>query len=418
MSDRDVDDGPGRVVLGLGGTVDYEVVWHGDVVGDLVAHYGISVDELDHDGPIDTERALMLSLLRMLRDGSGGERFVASSAIIERLAQRMETRVTLGGTCVRAAIAMSTLEVPSTLHLVSMNDATRRLLPSGVAWISSATEDSTHPHLIIQYPRGARVRVGDREVVAPRANRLIFANDPPHRELVLSDDLDVTLAGAEVLLLSSLNVIQDPSLLEARLGRLQEAVRSLPDDALVMFEDAGYHIPAFAARVREVMAPLVDVYSCNEDELQDHLGRTVDLDDPTEVAAAVEDFASILGTSTLVVHTTHWALAFGSAAARYEHALRGGAALAATRYRLGDGFRAAQVAETMALPPQAAGVEVARGVVAKLSPEVACVPSYDAETDAPTTIGLGDTFVGGFLAALAAPSAIPASGATKTPTST
>jgi sugar/nucleoside kinase (ribokinase family) len=417
MADRDFEDGPGRVVLGLGGTVDYEVVWDGDVLGNLVAQYGISIDELDEEGPVHSERALMLSLLRLMRGGDGGERFAASSDIIERFAARMATRVTLGGTCVRAAIAMSTVGVPSTLHLVSMNDATRRLLPPGVEWISSANDDSTHPHLIIQYPRGARVRVGDSEVVAPRANRLIFANDPPHRELVLSDDLEAALTGAEVVLLSSLNVIQDPSVLEARLGRLHEVARSLPDDALVMFEDASYHIPAFAARVREMMARVVDVYSCNEDEFQGHLGREVDLEDPAEVAEAVEDFATMLRTGTVVVHTTHWALAFGSAAARYEHALWGGAALAATRYRLGDNFRAAQVAETMALPPQAAGVEVARGVIARLSPAVVCVPSYDAETDAPTTIGLGDTFVGGFLAALAAPSVIPASGATGAPTS-
>ncbi len=408
MADDELAGGdPGRVVLGLGGTVDYEVVWDGDALSEVVAIHGISAAELDADGPVDSERTLVLSLLRMLRDGSGGERFVASSHIIEDFAARMQKRVTLGGTCIRAAIAMSTMGVPSTVHLVSMNDETRRLLPADVAWINSATADSTDPHLIIQYPRGARVRVGDTDVVAPRANRLIFANDPPHRELVLSDELEATVADARVFVLSSLNVIQERSVLEARLAELQRAIRAVPDDAVVMFEDAGYHVPTFASRVREVLAPVVDVYSCNEDELRDHLDRSVALDDPAEVADAIQRLATLLSAATLVVHTTDWALAFGAEAARFEHALRGGAALAATRYRYGDDFTPAQVAETMALPPRAAGAEVARGLTARLSASVVCVPSYDVQTDDPTTIGLGDTFVGGFVAAVAEPAAIP-----------
>jgi ADP-dependent phosphofructokinase/glucokinase len=35
---------------------------------------------------------------------------------------------------------------------------------------------------------------------------------------------------------------------------------------------------------------------------------------------------------------------------------------------------------------------------------VVCVPAHDIATADPTTIGLGDTFVGGFVAALTAPS--------------
>lgn len=395
---------PRRAVLGLGGTVDYEVVWEAAVLERLVQGYRILPTELDHAGPIASERDLVVSILSFLRAGAGGERFVASSDIIEQFASRLDTRVTLGGTCVRAAIAMSAVGVPSTVHLVSMNDATRRLLPGDVDWICSAEEDTTDPHLIVQYPRGGRVRSGDVDVVAPHPNRLIYANDPPHRELVLSDQLGATLADAGIFLVSSLNVIQERAVLDARLASLQRSMRHLPGDALVVFEDAGYHMAAFSRVVRDALAPIVDVYGCNEDELQAHLDRTVDLLDPDDVAAAVEEFAAIVQVPALVVHTRHWALAHGPEAGRYALALAGGTTMAATRYRCGDGFGARDYHRTASLPVQPAGAALARGLHNLLGSAVVCVPAHDIATADPTTIGLGDTFVGGFVAALTAPS--------------
>ncbi|OZB88606.1 MAG: hypothetical protein B7X41_07240, partial [Microbacterium sp. 14-71-5] len=94
-----------NAVLGLGGTVDYEVTWDDPTVQALAEAYGIAVDELDRLLPIESERDLVRTVLAFLRDGGGGERYVASSAVVERFAARFDTRITLGGTCVRAAIA-------------------------------------------------------------------------------------------------------------------------------------------------------------------------------------------------------------------------------------------------------------------------------------------------------------------------
>jgi ADP-dependent phosphofructokinase/glucokinase len=147
----------------------------------------------------------------------------------------------------------------------------------------------------------------------------------------------------------------------------------------------------------------VDVYGCNEDELQAHLDRSVDLLDPNDVAMAIEEFAATVQVPALVVHTTHWALAYGPEAGRYEPALAGGTTMAATRYRCGDGFALRDYRETATLPVQPAGATLAGGLRDLLGSSVVCVPAYDVVTDDPTTIGLGDTFVGGFVAALAAP---------------
>ncbi|WP_019137686.1 ADP-dependent glucokinase/phosphofructokinase [Cellulomonas massiliensis] len=394
-----------RFVLGMGGTVDYEIRWDPAVLEALAAEHGVGPEDLDLHAPVESVRDLVRSVLAFVRDGVGGERYVASSALVETVAARFDKAVTLGGTCVRAAIAMDALGVPSTVHLVSIDDTVRRLLPASVDVVSSAEHDSLDPHLIVQYPAGTRVRLrgaeGETELVAPHPNRIIYANDPPHRELRLAADLPEALGGADVFLVSSFNVIQDPRTLDERLEQLHAAMRSLPPGALVVFEDAGYHVPELSLRVRDEMARSVDVYSLNEDELQAYLRRPVDLADPRDVAQAVGELRTLVPAPTLVVHTKYWALAVGERAESFRASLVGGITTASTRYRLGDGFTAADEAATRSLAPSATGTTVVRGL-AELLPDAVVEPALDlTRVAAPTTIGLGDAFVGGFLAALA-----------------
>lgn len=389
-----------RFVLGLGGTVDYEIRWDSRVLAELATEHGIDVEDLDRDRPVDSVRDLVASVLAFVRDGVGGERFVASSDIVAAVAERFETRVTLGGTCVRAAIAMDRVGVPSTVHLVSVDDNVRRLLPASVGVLNSADHDTLDPHLIVQYPAGARVRVGGVELVAEHPNRIIYANDPPHRELCLAPELPDVLRSTDLFLISSLNVIQERATLDDRLATLRADVAALPADALVMFEDAGYHVPDFATVVRDAMARLVHVYSLNEDELQAYLGRTVDLLDPDDVATAVAELHRLVPVPVLVVHTKYWAMAVGERAEEFRACLHGGIAMAATRYRLGDEYTAHDYAETSDLPVNGRGAVLAEQVEQRLDHAV-CVAALDLSAVAePTTIGLGDTFVGGFLAEL------------------
>lgn len=388
------------VVLGLGGCVDYEVVWSPAVLERLVEEYAIRPDELTAPAVIAGERDLVRSILTFVMAGAGGERFVTDSEIIEGLAAHFDTRITLGGTCVRAALAMDKLGVPSTVHLVSIDDHVRRLLPDAVSYVSSADMDSTDPHLIVQFPQGARVRVGDVDVRAARANRLIYVHDPPNREMRLSEDLPAALSSAEFFLVSGFNSMQDAATLDARLSLLIEHMRSLPEGALTVYEDAGFHVPEFSRRVRERIAGVVDVYCMNEDEFEGHLGHSVDFLDPESVAGALRKIHSVIPARTLVVHATHWALAFGDRADAYRAGLDGGIATAAARYLHGDGFTEADYLAVGGQPVHAAGSTFASEIESLLPGEVCGVPGFDLRPDSPTTIGLGDTFVGGFLAAV------------------
>lgn len=391
---------PGALVLGLGGAVDYEIAWDSHVLEQLVEQYGIHTSELSSSVPVDSERALVVCLLAFLRDGAGGERFIASSEIVEQFAARFNRRITLGGTCVRAAMAMRTLGVTCTLHLVAIDDHVRRLLPEGCAYVCSAQEDSTDPHLIVQFGAGARVRSGDVDVRSPHPNRVIFANDPPNRELVLSEDLGSVLRGAAVFMVAGFNVIQDAGLLDRRLHELLDHMRQLPPEAVVFYEDAGYHVPSLSRQVRDALAGCVDVFSMNEEELQAYVGRHVDLLDVDEVERALRDLRAEIPAAHLVVHTKYWSVAVGEDAEVYRAALRGGITMASTRYCYGDLYGEAEYRWVGGLPVHPHGAQLADQLETRMGTEVCCVPALVLTAERPTTIGLGDTFVGGFIEAM------------------
>ncbi|MGY3519961.1 ADP-dependent glucokinase/phosphofructokinase [Micromonospora sp. PTRAS2] len=390
-----------RVVLGLGGCVDQELTLTADVLERLVTDYGIAAAELAAPpSAVHGERDLVVSILGYVARGRGGEHFVAAAPALETFAGRFPHRTTLGGTSVRAGILLSRLGVPSTLHLVSVNDTVRRLLPAGTAYVSSGVADTYHPHLIVQYHQGLRIRAGDIDVTAPFPNRLIYVNDPANGALLLTGDLGDRLGHADVFLISGFNAMRDAAELDRRLAELRAHMRRLPPAAVTYFEDAAYHEPGFSRRVRDALLDAIDVYGLNEDELQSYLGRPVDLLSADEVADALTAVHALVPAPTLVLHTKYWAAALGANARRYADALDTGTLLAATRYAHGDDFTDADVDRLRRQPRRPESVAFAAALHERLGDRVHCVPGFALDVASPTTIGLGDTFVGGFLAAL------------------
>lgn len=385
------------LVLGLGGTVDYELMWDSSVFDRLAHAHGVRRHELTTTAPITDERSLLVAVLAFVASGTGAERFVASSEVIEDFVSHFAYEITLGGTGVRAGLVLDALGISSVQHLVSIDDNVRRLLPAAISYICSATEDTLDPHLIVQYPVGAHVRLIDGEVLSPAANRLIFANDPPNRRMLLSEDLPASLSDAEVFLVSGFNTMQDHDLLELRLTDVQQAMQSLPGDALVYYEDAGFYTRDFADTVRSRLLPRIDVYGMNEDELQEYLGRAVNLLDRGDVIRALREVHAIMPARALVVHTRYWAIATGPDAGRHRAALESAVRVAATRYRVGDGLTATDVDDTDTMPRHKGGESLVTAVEEAL-PGAVGVAAFSLDVASPTTVGLGDTFVGGFLA--------------------
>ena len=217
----------------------------------------------------------------------------------------------------------------------------------------------------------------------------------------LTADLGDRLGAAEVFLISGFNAMRDRDELDRRLAALREHMRRLPAGAVTYFEDAAYHVPAFSRRVREALLDRIDVYGLNEDELQSYLGRPVDLLDAEQVAGALTALHALIPVPTLVLHTKYWAAAFG--AGDFTAALDTGTVMAATRYSHGDDFTDEDVDRLRRQPRRPASVAFAAALRERMGDVVNCVPGFALDVANPTTVGLGDTFVGGFLTALARP---------------
>ena len=386
-----------EIVLGLGNCVDFEVAWDSRTIERLAAEHRIEPRELDAERPISTLRNFVISLLGYLQAGSGGERFVPSPDILREVASRFETAITVGGTSLRAAIAMRRLGYESAVHLVAMNRHVRERLPEGCEWICSEAEEEIHPHLIFQFPAGARVRTGGLPISARKANRVIYVHDPQNESMKISPQLAELSSQARVFLVSGLNATRSSALLADRLEQLRAVLESLPADAAVFYEDAGFHDERLSRQVRDVLLDRIAIYSLNEDELQKHLGRRVSLLDPGDVLSALGELSRIIPAPALVVHTSHWVLARGTGADRFERSLRAGIAMACTRMRLGDEFGRRDVLNTESMPVRKEGAEFADAINAGGGGEVCCLPSIGIAGNPAATVGLGDAFVGGFL---------------------
>ncbi len=389
-----------RIALGLGDNVDYEITWDSAIYEELCRCYAIQPADLVMGQPIRNERDLICTILAYFEAGKGGERWVASSEIVEQFTARFVNKITLGGSSVRAAIAMRKLGYTSALHLVTINEHVRRLIPNDSPYVCSNTQDTLYPHLIVQFQQGAAVRTDQLDLRAPRANRLIFHNDVDNINMALNENFADLCADAQVFLVSGFNAMHDEALLRERLQTLQRILDRLPQNARVFYEDAGFYDHSFTGVAFEQLAGRLDIVSMNEDELQVYLDRSVDVLDAVDVLAALDELRRIVPAPVLVLHSMYWALVNGVNAAAYEVALRGGTTMATTRYIYGDDFTAELYCEIEAAAPNPDGAVLA-GALAALRPnEICCIPVAYVACESPTTIGLGDAFVGGFLPAM------------------
>ena len=157
----------------------------------------------------------------------------------------------------------------------------------------------------------------------------------------------------------------------------------------------------FRYYVHEQLAQVIDVLSMNEDELQDYIGRRIDILNPQAVKEALENVRESTGVKTLITHSAAWALAYGENASGMREALEGGSIAASTRFRMGDGFTLKDFEATKEIPDKAQGIRFCEELRGLLGEKVCCIPSKDLSfVEHPTVVGLGDTFAGGLLTGL------------------
>ena len=391
---------PLRAALGFGNGVDYEIEWDISILQKLVEEYDIHSNELVHGKKILTERDFVICILCHMRDGIGGEVFIDGAHVVDEFASRFPMKITLGGTNIRAAILLDQLGYGCSLHIVSQNDHVRRLMPKHCEYVCSDSGDSLYPHLIVQYHRNDAIKYGDIDIRTVRSNRIICHHDLANLEVKITDDFIKFLGEAKVLSISGFNAMKDPELMRDRVQQVKRMLKYLPKDSIIMYEDACYIDSRLPSIAHEELKGLIDIYSMNENELEGYLNRPISLTDPDDVLAALNEIGKFIISRNLVVHTQYWALALGEDAKRLAPALRRGITCASTRFLYGDRFGDKEFDYIKSLPYRPEGIAFCEKFNSMMDGKAVSQPVPNVEGDKTTTIGLGDTFVGGFISAL------------------
>lgn len=390
-----------RIVTAFQNTVDFELIWDQEVIENFIRQYDIRRSEIECSHPIHSERDLVIVLLSHMILGDGCECLADSSQITRSFASHFSYNVTLGGTGIRAAIAIEKIGYQSTTHACSLNHHFRDLMPENVRWVSSVPDEGEdfHPHVIVQYPGNVHIHAGDIDFTTRRPNRVIFAYDPPSENLKISNDFIKEVTDANVFLIASYNIIKETDILTDRLRSTIRLIQALPAQHVVIMEDGCFENPNMRQIVTRTLAPHIDIFSMNEDELQDRLGRRIDILDPAEVADALKTIHRQTGVPTLICHSSYWAVAYGKQTPAIKNALESGICMASTRFRLGNEYSKTDFDQTKDLPCSPSGQAFCKTLSDQIPSDIlTCLPCKDLTfVKQPCTIGLGDSFVGGML---------------------
>lgn len=382
-------------------TVDFELKWDTGILESLIRRHRISLPEIQKNGLIRSERELIITLLKHMMAGSGSECLAASSRITRSFASHFPYDITLGGTAVRAAMAIEKIGYRSTIHACSLNHHFRRLLPKDISWVSSVPDegDDFHPHVIVQYPANVRIHANDIDFTTRNPNRVIFAYDPPSMKLEISDAFAEEISRASVFLIASYNIIKDEGLLKDRLQKTLSLIQALPPRHIVVMEDGCFENPLMRRLVTQTLSPQIDIFSMNEDELQDRLGIPIDILNPAEVLKAIRTVYGQLQVPTLVCHSSHWALSYGRQTPAIRKALKHGICMASTRFCSGDTYGIDHYRRTFNLPASKRGAAFCESILSLSADDpLFILPAKDLSfATHPFTIGLGDAFIGGML---------------------
>lgn len=393
-----------RIALGFHTCVDYELKWDTQVVEEQIKAFDIHADELKLDIEVDSERAIWIMSLAHLQAGIGCEMVPSTSEVCIEFANHFEYEVTLGGTPTRAGIILDRLGYSSVLQTSCYNDHVKRLLPSKIRALPGVGPDQNkiYPHVVLQCHKGVRIQANDIDFVTPRENRILISRDEDSLNMpVLPDEFGKMIGGCEVFLLGSFSELLDPDVLKDRMEKTKKLLSYLPEDAVVVMEDGCYVKKDFRSYVHRQLAPQIDVLSMNEDELQQYIGKSIDILDPKAVEEAVKYVYDNSGIKLILVHSAAWALVYGENAGTMKASLEGGVTMASTRFRIGDNFTPEDYEQTKDIPVKTKSAAFCDCMGERLGEKIYCIPCKDLSyVENPTVVGLGDSFAGGLLPGL------------------
>ena len=391
----------GKIVLGFGNNIDYEIEWNIDKINKLKSNYEFNKEEFILNKKIDSVKSILSTIFLSLKNNSGGEYYVEDINVINEFVKYFKFKVTAGGTALRSAIALDLQEVRTTIHIVTANTILKKFIPNNCKYILGNDNSRNYPHLIIQYPSDLKININNEVIITKKSDRLIFVHDPINEQLKINKEIKKYICNSKVFLISGLNSIKNLNILNEKLSFLKECLQCLPKKSYSYYEDGCYHNDEVAKVVRKFTFNNVNICSMNEDEFLCFSNDSKFKTNPNKLMHYLVKFRRINKTKLLIIHTSNWSLVYGKNAKNYKDCLENGILLATGRMIYGDNLEKSNF------------IKIKKEFIYKKSSEefsflvnqkgdnmISCLPSYNINLKNQTTIGLGDFFVGGFLAKL------------------
>ena len=409
----------GRFVIGYTSDLDVVVRYDAEVFGEILSAYLKEAPSLKKNDVIDSMEAFARIVSYYMIHGLGGEIDISSLQVCEYIERRFESEFALGGTGAQEAAALGAIGFPAIVHITDRSKEVSRRM-DGVG-LKVVTKDGVVPimegaadvlpvrHIIFQYSKGEKLVINGTEYEVPVSNRLIIDYDRIHKYLPIDTEfLDYCEANAKDLLaysVSGFNGIVDADIMEKKSDELvthYKRVKERNPACMIYLEGAHYLNPRVKDLVFEKMAGYVDILGMNEEELVEHtrkFGMNTDKDDLASVLNGLALMISKYPVTGIVMHTKDYSMYYGKQidGVDLEKGLTLGNLMSGTRARTGRYGSYEDCRDTLCLPLSEVGVSFAERLAdIDMKECVYIVPSRYMEHPR-YTIGLGDTFVAGFL---------------------
>ena len=410
-----------KFVFGYTSDLDVVLEWDAAVFNQIIDTYLVDEPSVKDVDAIDSMASFARIVSYYAINGLGGEVDITDNSICEFLESKFKNTFALGGTGAQGGAAISALGLPALMHITDMSKEVCKLLdrpgvdvvtPEGTKPImQAATDELPVRHLILQYSKGEKIRIFGREYEVPVSNRLIMDYDTIHKRLPIKQEfVDYCEANAEKILaysVSGFNGIIDPDIMGRHTSELCEHfnhIKAKNENTIIYLEGAFYLNSEVKNLVFDKLAKSIDILGMNEEELVDHTekhGVTTDKEDLDSVLRGLKLLLEIYPAKAIVLHTKDYSMYFGDALTGidYEKGLTLGNLMSGTRARIGEYGNLAQCKETLKLSLSKTGLAFAEALSKTNQDKVVhLVPSRYMEHPK-FTIGLGDTFMAGFMLA-------------------
>ena len=403
----------------FGYTSNYDVVFKWDVDA-----YNQILDEFLKEEPaaragdtIDTMEDFARISSYCLMRGIGANFDITSLEVCEYLRRCFQSEPALGGTCAQGVAALAALGFPVAAQLTDRCGAVCRMMDAPgvevvregrlVPIMEGASDEAPVYHMIQQFSKDDRIRVGGEEYAVPLSNRLILFYDTIHKTVPIDpgffDYWNGHAGDIASYLASGFDAVIDTAVMEERLDQICshfEIMREKNPDFIAYLEGAYYMNPEVKEMLFHRLAPYVNIVGTNEEELvaQNEVhGLTTDITDIESVLRGIEALMFHCGIRGVVLHTKDYSLYYGEelAGIDIEKGLTMGNLMSGTRARIGKYGTIEECRESLELGLSPVGLDFHERLGRlKLDRQAVLVPSRYLEHPK-YTIGLGDTFVAG-----------------------